>query len=104
VQGALVPVLGERKARGRAGGRAVRERRAGVAGDHGPRGARGAQCLVATHSPALLACPGARVYELDADGITERDYDDLEAVRLTRAFLDAPDRFLRAAPDELSED
>jgi predicted ATPase len=60
----------------------------------------GAQFLVATHSPVLLACPGARVYELDADGFAEREYDDLEAVRLTRAFLDAPDRFLRAALDD----
>ena len=64
----------------------------------------GAQFLVATHSPVLLACPGARIFELDADGFEERGYDDLEAVRLTRAFLDAPDRFLRAALDELDTD
>ena len=57
----------------------------------------GAQFVVATHSPVLLACPGARIYELDADGLAERAYDDLEAVRFTRAFLDAPERFLRAA-------
>ena len=64
------------------------------------RGA-GAQFLVATHSPVLLACPGARIYELDDGGLAERGYDDVEAVRLTRAFLDAPDRFLRAALEEL---
>jgi predicted ATPase len=52
---------------------------------------------VATHSPVLLACPGARIYELDANGITETVYDELEAVSLTRAFLEAPERFLRAA-------
>jgi len=57
----------------------------------------GAQFVVATHSPILLACPGARVYELTAGGVQETAYDDLEAVRLTRAFLDAPDRFLHAA-------
>ena len=66
--------------------------------------AAGAQFVVATHSPVLLACPGARIYELDEGGVSERGYDDLEAVRLTRAFLDAPDRFLRAALDELSKD
>ena len=27
-------------------------------------------------------------------------YDDLETVRLTRGFLDAPDRFLRATLDD----
>jgi predicted ATPase len=57
----------------------------------------GSQLVVATHSPVLLACPGARIYELDATGIEERAYDDLEAVSLTRAFLEAPERFLRAA-------
>jgi predicted ATPase len=52
----------------------------------------------------LLSCPGARIYELDEGGVSERGYDDLEAVRFTRAFLEAPDRFLRAALDELSKD
>jgi predicted ATPase len=61
----------------------------------------GAQFLVATHSPVLLACPGARIYELDETGVTRRDYDDLETVRTTRAFLEAPERFLRAALADL---
>ena len=53
--------------------------------------------MVATHSPILLACPDARIVELDDTGITARAYDDLDAVRLTRGFLDAPERYLRAA-------
>ena len=57
----------------------------------------GAQFVIATHSPILLACPGARVYELDERGIGECAYDDVEAVRLTRGFLEAPDRFIHAA-------
>jgi predicted ATPase len=59
--------------------------------------AEGAQFVIATHSPVLLALPGARIYELDADGVTPQAYDDLEAVRLTRSFLAAPERYLRAA-------
>jgi predicted ATPase len=55
----------------------------------------GAQFVIATHSPVLLAAPAARIYELDEDGITVADYDDLQAVRLMRGFLDAPDRYLR---------
>jgi predicted ATPase len=50
----------------------------------------------------LLACPHAHVYELDASGVRSPDYDDLEAVRLTRGFLGEPERYLRAlraAPD-----
>lgn len=57
----------------------------------------GAQFVIATHSPVLLACPGARIYELDEGGLAPCAYDDLEAVRFTRGFLDAPDRFIRAA-------
>ncbi len=57
----------------------------------------GAQCIIATHSPILLAIPGARIYELNEDGFAECAYDDLDAVRLTRGFLEAPERYLRAA-------
>jgi predicted ATPase len=56
----------------------------------------GAQFVIATHSPILLAAPGAAIYEFGEDGIKPADYDDLDAVRLTRAFLDAPERYLRA--------
>jgi predicted ATPase len=66
--------------------------------------AAGAQFIVATHSPVLLACPRARVYELDRHGLAECAYDDLEAVRLTRSFLDAPDRFIRAALEDPEPD
>jgi predicted ATPase len=58
----------------------------------------GAQFVIATHSPILLAAPSARIYELDEDGINITDYDDLQAVRLTRGFLDAPNR-VSTSPD-----
>jgi predicted ATPase len=61
----------------------------------------GAQFVIATHSPILLACPQAAIYELNAAGIERRDYDDLDAVRLTRGFLEAPERYLRAALEDL---
>jgi predicted ATPase len=60
----------------------------------------GAQFIVATHSPILLACPGARIYELDERGISPCAYDDVDAVRLTRGFLEAPERYLRAALED----
>jgi predicted ATPase len=60
----------------------------------------GAQFIVATHSPILLACPGARIYELGPAGAVESAYDDLDAVRVTRGFLEAPERYLRAALEE----
>ena len=35
--------------------------------------------------------------ERDDGGLAPCAYDDLEAVRVARGFLDAPDRFIRAA-------
>ena len=64
----------------------------------------GAQFVIATHSPILLACPDARIVELDDAGITPRAYDELDAVRLTRGFLDAPERYLRAALEDPDAD
>jgi predicted ATPase len=60
----------------------------------------GAQFVIATHSPVLLACPGARIYELDGSGLAPCAYDELEAVRFARGFLEAPDRFIRAVLEE----
>lgn len=54
-----------------------------------------AQFLIATHSPILLAYPGAVIYEFTDSGIERIDYDSAPSVRLTRNFLDAPDRFFQ---------
>jgi predicted ATPase len=56
---------------------------------------QGSQFVVATHSPILLGFPGATIYRLDDDGVEAVPYDETDAVRLTREFLAAPDRFLR---------
>jgi predicted ATPase len=53
------------------------------------------QFVVATHSPILLAYPGALIYALGPDGIAPVTYEDTEPYQLTRSFLEAPDRFLR---------
>ncbi len=52
------------------------------------RGAReGAQFVIATHSPILLAYPKARIYSFDRAPVSEVAYDDLEHVVVTRDFL-----------------
>jgi predicted ATPase len=57
---------------------------------------QGCQFVVATHSPILLAVPRARILQIDPDGVIEHvDYDEAEPVRLTRAILNDPQRFLR---------
>jgi predicted ATPase len=55
----------------------------------------GSQLIIATHSPMLLAFPGATVLQLSDTGIERVPWDETEHVRLTRAFLEAPERFLR---------
>lgn len=57
--------------------------------------AAGSQVIMATHSPLLAAAPGARVLELGPDGITVRDWAELELVRDWQDFLAAPQRWLR---------
>lgn len=57
--------------------------------------ARGAQFLIATHAPMLMAYPGALLYELREGQISLADFHELEHVRLMRDFLDSPEAFLR---------
>lgn len=63
--------------------------------------AQNCQVLVATHSPVLLALPGATILEVDDDGTVRRvSYDQALPVRLTRDFLAAPSRYLRHLLDD----
>jgi putative AbiEii toxin of type IV toxin-antitoxin system len=48
------------------------------------------QFIIATHSPILLAFPGARIYTFDRTPVEAVEYDALDHVRLTRDFLNAP--------------
>jgi len=56
---------------------------------------RMAQFIIATHSPVLLAFPGATVLSLDGGTIRQVDYRDTDHYRLTFDFLQAPERFFR---------
>ena len=55
----------------------------------------GCQIVMATHSPILLACPGATIWSFDEQPIRRVAYGDLEHVTLTRDFLADPEAFLR---------
>ena len=57
--------------------------------------AKNCQFIIATHSPILLAFPGATIYSIEEDKIIERNYGDLEHVTLTRDFLNSPESFLK---------
>ena len=56
----------------------------------------GAQFIIATHSPILLAAPGATIVQIEDDGTFGAvDYDSCRTVSATRGFLDSPQRALR---------
>ena len=52
------------------------------------------QFIIATHSPILMAFPDAQIFSFDEAPIAAVEYDDLEHVRITRAFLRDPQAFL----------
>jgi predicted ATPase len=54
-----------------------------------------AQFIIATHSPILLAFPGATIYSFDEAPVAQVPYEMLDHVVLTRDFLRDPERFLR---------
>lgn len=53
------------------------------------------QFIIATHSPMLLAFPGATIYSFDESPPAPIAYDALEHVAITRDFLADPARYLR---------
>ena len=53
------------------------------------------QFIVATHSPILMALPGADILSFDYAPVRRVAYDEVEHVSLTRDFLNNPEAFLR---------
>jgi predicted ATPase len=54
-----------------------------------------AQFIIATHSPIILAFPGATILSFDKLPLQTVNYSELEHVTLTRSFLDNPEAYLR---------
>lgn len=46
-----------------------------------------AQFIIATHSPILLACAGARIYSFDEAPVRNIEYEDTEHFKLYRSFF-----------------
>lgn len=57
------------------------------------------QFVIATHSPLLMAFPGATIYSLDGGAARRVAWGDLEHVALTRDFLNDPEAFLHRLGD-----
>ena len=54
------------------------------------------QFIIATHSPIILAYPGALILEVSADGVKPTTYAETETYRVMHDFVVRPDRSVRA--------
>ncbi len=52
------------------------------------------QFIIATHSPILMAFPGADVLEFSKNGIKKTNYQETEHFQITKSFLNNPDKML----------
>ncbi|HMK52664.1 MAG TPA: AAA family ATPase [Thermodesulfobacteriota bacterium] len=54
-----------------------------------------AQFIVATHSPILLACPGAIIYSFDHSPVRTLRYEDTEHYQVYKSFMENPSKYLK---------
>ncbi len=54
-----------------------------------------AQFIIATHSPILLACPGAVIYSFDHTPLKTIPYEDTEYYRIYKTFMENPSQYFR---------
>jgi predicted ATPase len=57
-----------------------------------------AQFVIASHSPILLACPGARLYSFDESPVRPVEYEQTEYYRFYRDFMNDRQRYLEGSP------
>ena len=55
---------------------------------------KNSQFIIATHSPILMAFPQAHILEFSQSGIHNISYKDTEHYRITKRFLDNPEKML----------
>jgi predicted ATPase len=60
---------------------------------------QGCQFVIATHSPILMAMPDATILLAEGSTLRPIDWNDVEHVRVTRAFLADPAAHLRRLID-----
>lgn len=64
---------------------------------------KNSQFIIATHSPLLMAYPGAQILEFSDSGIQRVRYQDTKHYQITRSFLENPDKMLKIVLDEEKE-
>ena len=63
----------------------------------------GSRVISATHSPLLTSLPGAQIFELSEEGISLRDWKDLELTKNWMRFLEHPESYLKHLTGEQPE-
>lgn len=58
------------------------------------------QFIIATHSPILMAMPDSDIFEFSQNGIRRTEYKETEHYKVTKSFLDNPERMLKYLLDE----
>ena len=53
------------------------------------------QFIISTHSPILMAYPGAEVLNLSEEGIRSVSYRETEHYQITKQFLNNPDQMCK---------
>ena len=53
-----------------------------------------AQFIIATHSPILLACPGATIYSFDSIPVRRVRYEETDHYRIYRDFMENRGKYL----------
>ena len=53
-----------------------------------------AQFIIATHSPILLACPGAKIYSFDHIPLKQIDYEETEHYQTYKSFMEDRTKYL----------
>jgi predicted ATPase len=54
-----------------------------------------AQFIIATHSPILLACPGAKIYSFSQSSLEQIGYEETEHFQVYKSFMQDPNKYLQ---------
>ena len=61
---------------------------------------KGAQFIIATHSPILLGTPGAEILSFDGGRIHPCEYEETDSYQITKMFIDDREGILRKLLDQ----
>ncbi|MEM9547361.1 MAG: AAA family ATPase [Bacteroidota bacterium] len=53
------------------------------------------QFIIATHSPMIMAYPGAQIFQITEEGMVDTPLEDTEHFYITKSFLNSPEAYLR---------